>query len=149
VEIPLESSFDEGELNNKIVRLDLLALVTALRDLGFEAARMEAGVKPCVAIYSRRGEAKIPGHHYVVFPHKDIWRRVKGSPVEVSEEDLGITVSRKDAYRLLREYDGSHFKDLSRYIGQSWPYWDRHFAYWDDPYCGYNCEFMPYGGSGK
>jgi hypothetical protein len=34
--------------------------------------------------------------------------------VEVSEGDLGITVSRKDAYRLLREYDGSHFKNLSR-----------------------------------
>lgn len=42
MELPLESSFDEGELNNKIVRLDLLALVKAFRDLGFEAARMEA-----------------------------------------------------------------------------------------------------------
>jgi hypothetical protein len=51
--------------------------------------------------------------------------------------------------------DGSHFKDLSRYTGRSWPYWDRHVVRVDNPYslyriwradCGYNCEFTAAGG---
>jgi len=51
--------------------------------------------------------------------------------------------------------DGSHFRDLSRYLGRSWLYWDRHVAYWVTPYsvqpivrrdCGINCEFRAYGG---
>jgi len=92
--------------------LDILALIRVLRDLGFEAARIVAGGKPCVAIYPRRGEATIPGHHYIVFPHKDIWRQVKSSSIEVSEEDLEITFSREDAYHLLREYDGIMSLDL-------------------------------------
>jgi hypothetical protein len=51
--------------------------------------------------------------------------------------------------------DGSHFKDLNRYAGRSWPYWDRHIAYADNPYsvqpirrvdCADNCEFTAAGG---
>jgi hypothetical protein len=84
--------------------LDILALIRVLRDRGFEAARIVAGGKPCVAIYPRRGKADIPGHHYIIFPHKNIWRQVKTS--SISEEDLGIIVNREDAYRLLRVYDG-------------------------------------------
>ena len=51
--------------------------------------------------------------------------------------------------------DGSHFKDLSRFLGQSWGLWDRHIVYSDPPYgvtpiqrgdCGYSCEFKAYGG---
>jgi hypothetical protein len=92
--------------------LDILALIRILRDLGFEAARIMACGKPCVAIYPRHGGGDIPGHSYVVFPHKDVWRQVNGSPVRVSEDRLEITVSREDAYRLLREYDGIRSLDL-------------------------------------
>jgi hypothetical protein len=67
-------------------------------------------------------------------------------------EDLQAFV--ETTYSRIR-IDGSHFKDLSRYTGQGWPYWDRHIAHADNPYsvqpiwradCGYNCEFKAAGG---
>jgi hypothetical protein len=108
--------YPDDDIRNKTPSLDddldILALIRILRDLGFEAARIVAGEKPCVAIYPRRGAGDIPEHHYVVFPHKDVWRQVKGSSIEVSEDRLEITISREDAYRLLREYDGIRSLDL-------------------------------------
>jgi hypothetical protein len=102
--------YPDDDIRNKTPslndELDVLALIRALRDLGFSAACSMAGEKPCVEIFPESGEASIPGHRYVVFPHKDVWRQVKGSSIEVSEVGPEITVSRKDAYRLLREYDG-------------------------------------------
>jgi hypothetical protein len=108
--------YPDGNIRNKTPSLDddldILALIRILRDLGFEAACIVAGGKPCVAIYPRHGGGDIPGHSYVAFPHKDVWRQVNGSPVKVSEDRLEITISREDAYRLLREYDGIRSLDL-------------------------------------
>jgi hypothetical protein len=108
--------YPDDDIRNKTPSLhddlDILALIRILRDLGFEAARIVAGGKPCVAIYPRHGGGDIPGHSYVVFPHKDVWRQVNGSPVRVSEDRLEITISREDACRLLREYDGIRSLDL-------------------------------------
>jgi hypothetical protein len=108
--------YPDDDIRNKTPSLhddlDILALIRILRDLGFEAARIMAGGKPCVAIYPRHGGGDIPGHSYVVFPHKDVWRQVNGSPVRVSEDRLEITISREDACRLLREYDGIRSLDL-------------------------------------
>jgi hypothetical protein len=102
--------YPDDDIRNKTPslndELDVLALIRALRDLGFSAACSMAGEKPCVEIFPESGEASIPGHRYVVFPHKDVWKQVKGSSIEVSEVGPEITVSHKDAYRLLREYDG-------------------------------------------
>jgi hypothetical protein len=92
------------------------------------------------------------------FPERWILRVDFGTPQTTCDvypynpEDLQAFV--ETTYSRIR-IDGSHFKDLSRYTGQGWPYWDRHIAHAHNPYsvqpiwradCGYNCEFKAAGG---
>jgi hypothetical protein len=92
------------------------------------------------------------------FPERWILRVDFGTPQTTCDvypynpEDLQAFV--ETTYSRIR-IDGSHFKDLSRYTGHGWPYWDRHVVRVDNPYslyriwradCGYNCEFTAAGG---
>ncbi len=68
-------------------------------------------------------------------------------------KDFQVSVEIVNTNRI--NVDGSHFKDLSKYLGQSWGLWDRHILHSDPPYgvtpirrddCNYSCEFKAYGG---